>query len=106
MGIHRRIRVEAPEARVDVRGTRRRSGPWGLFGGHEGGRFHEAFDPPLTGPWQKFKPVREDQRIGVYTPGAGGYGDPRDRDRALVRRDLEEGRISPQAAREIYGLEE
>ena len=37
---------------------------------------------------------------------AGGYGDPRQRDRALVRRDLGEGTISPEVARDVYGLSE
>ena len=37
--------------------------------------------------------------------GAGGYGDPHARERALVQRDLAEDRISAQAARDLYGLE-
>ena len=38
-------------------------------------------------------------------PGGGGYGDPFARDRAKVRRDVEEGFVSEAAAREAYGLE-
>ncbi len=38
-------------------------------------------------------------------PGGGGYGDPANRDRALVRRDIEEGFVSSEAARTIYGLD-
>jgi N-methylhydantoinase B/oxoprolinase/acetone carboxylase alpha subunit len=44
------------------------------------------------------------QSVTIITPGAGGYGDPRERDRALVRRDLAEGIISEKVAREAYGL--
>jgi len=44
------------------------------------------------------------QSVAIITPGAGGYGDPRERDRALVRRDLAEGTISPAVARDAYGL--
>jgi N-methylhydantoinase B/oxoprolinase/acetone carboxylase alpha subunit len=43
---------------------------------------------------------------GDHTPGAGGYGDPRERDRALVRRDLDEGVISDAVARDAYGFTE
>ena len=46
------------------------------------------------------------QSVAIVTPGAGGYGDPRERDRALVRRDLAEGVISEAVARDAYGLTE
>ena len=38
--------------------------------------------------------------------GGGGFGDPRERDRETVRRDLDNGVISADAARELYGLDE
>jgi N-methylhydantoinase B len=42
--------------------------------------------------------------VTIVTPGAGGYGDPRARDPALVRRDLAQGVISARVAREAYGV--
>jgi len=36
--------------------------------------------------------------------GGGGYGDPKSRNRDAVRKDLEEGWISEQRAREVYGF--
>jgi N-methylhydantoinase B len=44
-------------------------------------------------------------RLVVRYPGGGGFGDPRERDRAAVHADLVAGRISERAAREEYGLE-
>lgn len=44
-------------------------------------------------------------RMVVRTAGGGGYGDPGLRDRAAVRNDLRNEKISPAAAREIYGLD-
>lgn len=44
------------------------------------------------------------QRIVVKSSGGGGCGDPTKRDRDAVRRDLEHGLISAEAARDIYGL--
>jgi N-methylhydantoinase B len=38
----------------------------------------------------------------ICTPSGGGYGDPRERDRAAVERDLREGRISEEEAGSIY----
>jgi N-methylhydantoinase B len=31
-------------------------------------------------------------------------GDPKDRDPALVQRDVEDGLVSPEAARAVYGV--
>lgn len=42
-------------------------------------------------------------RISVSSPGGGGVGDPRKRDRALVARDVEYGLISQATAGELYG---
>jgi len=38
-------------------------------------------------------------------PGAGGYGDPKKRERARVKQDLDDEKISPQAAKRDYGWE-
>jgi len=43
--------------------------------------------------------------VGMVAAAGGGYGDPKDRDRALVLRDLREDRISREAATAIYGLD-
>ena len=51
-----------------------------------------------------FRLVRGDV-VTTRTGGGGGYGDPRERDRSLVVRDLREGMISPTVAREVYGYE-
>jgi N-methylhydantoinase B len=44
--------------------------------------------------------------LALRYAGGGGYGDPRERDRALVRADLRNGVISAEAARTLYGLSE
>lgn len=42
--------------------------------------------------------------LTIMCPGGGGLGDPRLRDPALVLADVEEGIVSIEAAREIYGV--
>jgi N-methylhydantoinase B len=37
-------------------------------------------------------------------PGGGGMGDPRERDPALVERDVADGLVGEEAARDIYRL--
>jgi len=39
----------------------------------------------------------------LHVPGGGGYGPPAERDRGLLRRDVEIGYVSPEAARAVYG---
>jgi N-methylhydantoinase B len=74
----------------------------GLFGGEPGapGRF------TLDGVEQHPKTTVElppGSRAVVSLPGGGGYGDPRDRDRALVERDIADGYVTPEHARARYG---
>ena len=46
-----------------------------------------------------------DDVIRVVTGNGGGLGDPKERDPELVRRDIKNGLITPERAREIYGVE-
>jgi N-methylhydantoinase B len=105
LGIHRQIKVMATETDYAYNGTRLRTAPWGLCGGKPGGKGalvvhrNESTAPRREGL------LRPGESLSVITPGAGGYGDPRERPRELVLRDLQEEKISVQAAKEIYGLE-
>ena len=40
----------------------------------------------------------------VVTTGGGGWGDPLEREPELVERDVIEGKVSPAAARDDYGV--
>ena len=44
-------------------------------------------------------------RLIVETPGGGGYGQPKARERSAVVDDLDNGKISMDSARQIYGLD-
>lgn len=105
MALRRVIRAEGEGCVVRIDGTRLHSGPWGLFGGGEGGRCSTHYSDGVARPVKGVTMLAPGQVAGVVTPGAGGYGAPRARDRALVARDLREGRISPAVARDVYGYE-
>jgi N-methylhydantoinase B len=49
-------------------------------------------------------PLVRGERIRIESPGGGGWGNPAERDPALVREDLRLGYISAEAARRDYGL--
>jgi N-methylhydantoinase B len=46
------------------------------------------------------------ERFLLQSAGGGGYGDPRERDRAALQRDIAEGYVSKQAAVRDYGANE
>lgn len=105
LGLHRKIRVMESEADYEYDGTRLCVAPWGLFGGKEGGKgSFVVHRKPGAPPPSRPKLLRPGEAISITTPGAGGYGDPRERPRDLVLRDLQEEKISAQVAREVYGL--
>jgi N-methylhydantoinase B len=41
--------------------------------------------------------------VTFLTAGGGGYGDPRERSRSDIARDVAEGLVSPEAAAQDYG---
>ena len=47
--------------------------------------------------------IKAGERLLIHTPGGGGYGNPADRDPALVDADVARGLVSKQAAKEVYG---
>jgi N-methylhydantoinase B len=104
MGLKRMIRILDHDCRVDVRGTRRLTAPWGLFGGMDGGRFSVEFDAGDAVQERNNIQLGHGQAVAVTTPGAGGYGPPGERDIECVKSDLAQDRISRKTAEEIYNL--
>jgi N-methylhydantoinase B len=48
--------------------------------------------------------LRDGETVLSYTTAGGGYGPPTDRDPELVQRDVREGWVSRERARDIYGV--
>jgi N-methylhydantoinase B len=49
--------------------------------------------------------ISPDSTVDVHLPGGGGFGDPSERDINDVLADVAGGYVSPEAARQIYGVE-
>lgn len=49
-------------------------------------------------------PMKAGETVTMITQGGGGYGNPSERDPALVKKDVENEVISKRAAQEIYGI--
>ncbi|MFB6170861.1 MAG: hydantoinase B/oxoprolinase family protein [Haloarculaceae archaeon] len=93
--------------------------PWGVHGGEPGRPNEILIQRPDD---ESFRPVGEvfdtvspskfsnvpfepGDVVSVRTAGGGGYGDPADRDVEKVLTDVEMGYVSPDAAREEYGVD-
>jgi N-methylhydantoinase B len=85
-----------------------RLGCYGLNGGKAGQPFCVTVDLEGTardlGGLVDGEPVVAGQVVRVVTTGGGGFGDALEREPDLVRRDVVEGKVSPAAARDDYGV--
>ncbi|GGC30400.1 N-methylhydantoinase B [Siccirubricoccus deserti] len=81
--------------------------PKGREGGGDGANgwvgLNDANGTPLR--TKGFQIVPKGRRLLLKLPGGGGMGDPKQRDPALVKRDVADGLISRQAAKDLYGVE-
>lgn len=79
--------------------------PQGFAGGQDGekGGYRLGDETPL--PAKVRRRVNPDSIVTMMTPGGGGYGDARERDRDLVLADVADGYVSVEAARSTYGVE-
>ncbi|MGZ3358655.1 MAG: hydantoinase B/oxoprolinase family protein [Xanthobacteraceae bacterium] len=108
LGLDMKVR-NLVEGKWNFERTRRsKCPPWGIAGGTAG----EPGGNLLKLPGEKaFKwitganiPVPLNSLAIVRTGGGGGWGDPLERDAALVATDAAEGLISRRAAHELYGV--
>ncbi|MBM1220806.1 hydantoinase B/oxoprolinase family protein [Ponticoccus sp. SC2-23] len=88
--------------------TRSRIKPWGLEGAEEGsGNYVEVIK---NGETERYSFVSglgltTDDVIRVVTSCGAGYGDPKARDPEAVKRDVKDGILSAERARDIHGVE-
>jgi N-methylhydantoinase B len=108
LGLERRYLMLAP-CRISTRIERTLCPAWGLNGGGDGQPGHaliERADGTTQPALKEVVMLKTGDRVRIHTGGGGGYGDPQQRDRGRVRTDVMRGYVSPEAAREIYGLNE
>jgi N-methylhydantoinase B len=106
LGARRVYRILDEDVSFNCYSDRFRIAPWGLFGGQPGERsgFTVERDGELIHLDSKVNfPLQKDDRLIVETAGGGGYGDPRQRDRALVSKDVKDGLITREQALQEYG---
>ena len=109
LGVRRDIEFLDRSGSLNTQFDKFKVAPFGLFGGGEGTTGGMVMNPDGPDPEElRSKTVNRAFRYGdvfsMRTQGGGGFGPPEERDRASVERDLREGKISADHAREFYGL--
>lgn len=109
LGIRRVFSVLSKDAIFSTSGTRMRvRPPGGLLGGRPGEPAVIVINPGTDREHRLLKmvtdyPLSSGDVVAVFSPGGGGWGDPRQRDPELLKRDLQDGRILPEHAEKLYG---
>lgn len=115
LGAIKVFRSQADLITVSQMTDRHQIAPWGLFGGKEGGKGATLIQKNGENKWKTVKEafgrnssskysnieIKRNDRVKIVTPGGGGYGNPKERDRMLVEEDIADGFVSKEAA-ELY----
>jgi N-methylhydantoinase B len=108
LGCVREIAFTEPGG-FSVEGDGSKFAPWGFAGGCDGhpgdvilnaGGADEVTLPSKV----PYRAVRAGDRLTCIGPAGGGYGRPDEREPQRVRRDLEEGFLTPKRALDVYGV--
>jgi len=96
---------------VALLGERGRYAPFGVSGGGQGALNRFAWQdgqgwqtPPMASKIVGVK-LQRGQRLRLESPGGGGWGDPKQRPREAVARDLRLGFVTADVAKREYGYE-
>jgi N-methylhydantoinase B len=106
LGLRKDFRFDRPTT-FTVLADRTARGPWGVFGGYDGGVAEYVLvrggEERRLGAKTTVE-LEAGDTISYRTCGGGGYGPPFERDPERVLRDVREGKVSIERAREIYGV--
>lgn len=107
-GVEKIYRILEP-GEVSIHDDRHQSQPWGILGGKPGACSAKWLIQGDSG--RKPLPSKVDHvevypgdKIIFQTAGAGGWGDPLERDNEAVRKDVVRRLVSIEVAREAYGV--
>ena len=105
-GLRKDVELLAESAVMTGLGDRHVNPPFGIFGGKPGALAHTILNPNGNAQELGSKEVvnlMKGDVVSFQLSGAGGYGDPAERDPAKIKADLADGYVTPDGARNHYG---
>jgi 5-oxoprolinase (ATP-hydrolysing)/N-methylhydantoinase B len=117
LGYQKTLRARGAEITASQCTDRHKVKTWALFGGGEGRNGATLVQQQGHNDWRtvveaygkrsssKFSNItlHPGDRVRLEVSGGGGYGNPKERDPAMVEEDLREGFVTRDAARRVYG---
>ena len=107
LGLRRDWKFPGHEATLTIFSDNRKFAPWGLFGGGSGASSKYILNPDGEAkelPSKVTLHLQPGSVISYRTPGGGGYGPPLERDPERVLQDVTQGKVTPERARDAYGV--
>ncbi|MGB7241728.1 MAG: hydantoinase B/oxoprolinase family protein, partial [Sulfitobacter sp.] len=108
LGVRRSYRLLAEEAGLQLRSDRTKFAPYGLYGGQDGRKtvnWLEDVDGTRSQlPGKVTMPLTKGQLVIHEQAGAGGFGNPLERDAQRVVDDILDGKLSSAAGQMHYGV--
>jgi N-methylhydantoinase B len=108
MALRRDIRVLTGPTSFARYADRHTIAPPGLFGGHPGSTGKFELNPETNHTKilrsKGLDTLQENDLVRLLLPGAGGYGNPSERDLDAIDRDLLDGKVTPDAAEAHYSV--
>jgi N-methylhydantoinase B len=103
----RELRFLGDRATLQLRSDKRRFPPYGLQGGEPGTPSAYVLNPgpdEQVLPTMGMSPIQHDDILRHHLAGGGGWGDPLERDPALVLADVADEKLSLGYVRDVYGV--
>jgi N-methylhydantoinase B len=110
LGAEIEIELLAEEATVGFMGDRTKFGPQGMHGGGEGAKNdvyilrHNGLTERLPFGAKGGVIMKKGDALVLHTPGGGGYGNPKERDRELILKDIVNEIITLDEAKRDYNI--
>ena len=92
-----------PPVNLGIQAGRHLYPPEGLFGGEAGARAQFLVNGVAGNPYGLTQ-LKPGDAVTIDAAGGGGHGDPLERDPELVERDVNDGYITLERAKENYGV--
>ena len=107
LGMVREFRILADEATFQLRSDRHDFLPWGMEGGKPGTPTRNYLNPDTENrelPSKHLMTLKKGDLYRLVQAGAGGYGDPLERDPYAVLEDVQQEKLSVDYVRREYGV--
>ncbi len=108
-GMMRELKCLGDRTIITLGSDRRKFTPWGLEGGGNATGAHcyvvasDGHEKEI--PTKTHTELYRNDVLRIETPGGGGWGDPAERGRKRVEKDIRDGLVSPERANDHYGYE-